>query len=947
LKGKIKISRPIVLAGLFCIASFILIGRLYKLQILNGESYANEFELMTKKTLVLKGTRGNIYDRNGNLLAGNELAYSATLEDNGEYETDRERQLTLNSIAYHIIRLFKKNGETLNNELKIIINKDGNFVYSVEGISLKRFKADIFGQAYIEDMKPEEVNISAEAMVEYLCSEEKFSLYSENEEPYSNKELEKYQLNHEYSKTELLGIIGIRYMLFLNSYQKYLPVTIAKDISEETAAYLLENKDTLQGVNIEEELLRVYEAGEAFSHLLGYTGKISYEELEELKEYNDNYSLQSIIGKAGIEQYMEESLQGKDGEKEVYVNNTGRVLKEGESISETAAGKNVYLSIDKDLQTAVYKMLEQRIAGILVSNIINTKEFDKSNIEDASEIKIPIYDVYNALFQNGAIDLERMDKEKSTELENSILERVKERKTELVAELHEELTGDGTIYRELPKELQVYESFIVNELGLLEETAVDTADETYVSWTENKDISLKDYLKYAEKTNWIHREMLPEQEGYLTSEEIYQAIVEKILNQLSNNNIFDRMIIKYMLLDDAVTGMEVCNLLYEQGIFSKDDKEYEALQSGNLGAYDFIITKISKLEITPAQLALEPYSGSAVILESGTGKVLACVTYPGYDNNRLANVMDDQYYDQLYQDLSIPFYNRATQQLTAPGSTFKPITVIAGLEEGVIHSGSSVYCDGIFDQVAPSLKCWNKSGHGEIANAASALKNSCNDYLCETSYRLGQIGRLEFDDNQALAYLQDYSKLFNLHKKSGIEITESEPHVTDYAAVPSSIGQGTHNYSTVQLARYADTLATHGNSHKLSLIRESQGTDSDEFAPKIEGQINLPDSVWNTVESGMCQFIQSNELFKDLNLTIAGKSGTAQEVEDRPDHALFIGYAPVEEPEITMAVRIANGYASGNAVALGRDIISYYFDLISESDLISGNASEAVNVRTD
>jgi len=897
--------------------------------------------------LVLKGTRGNIYDRNGNLLAGNELAYSATLEDNGEYETDRERQLTLNSIAYHIIKLFKKNGETLNNELKIIINKDGNFEYSVDGMSLKRFKADIFGQAYIEDMKPEEADISAEDMVEYLCSEEKFSLYSENEEPYSNKELEKYQLNNEYSKTELLGIIGIRYMLFLNSYQKYLPVTIAKDISEETAAYLLENKDTLQGVNIEEELLRVYEGGEAFSHLLGYTGKISYEELEELKEYNDNYSLQSIIGKAGIEQYMEESLQGKDGEKEVYVNNTGRVRKEGESISETAAGKNVYLSIDKDLQTAVYKMLEQRIAGILVSNIINTKEFDKTNIEDASEIKIPIYDVYNALFQNGAIDLERMDKEKSTELENSILERVKERKTEVLAELHEELTGDGTIYRELPKELQVYESFIVNELGLLEETAVDTADETYVSWTENKDISLKDFLKYAEKTNWIHREMLTEQEGYLTSEEIYLAIVENILNQLSNNNIFDRMIIKYMLLDEAVTGMEVCNLLYEQGIFSKVDKEYEALQSGHLGAYDFMITKISKLEITPAQLALEPYSGSAVILESGTGKVLACVTYPGYDNNRMANVMDDQYYDQLYQDLSIPFYNRATQQLTAPGSTFKPITVIAGLEEGVIHSGSSVYCDGIFDQVAPSLKCWNKSGHGEVANAASALKNSCNDYLCETSYRLGQIGRLEFDDNQALAYLQEYSKLFNLHKKSGIEITESEPHVTDYAAVPSSIGQGTHNYSTVQLARYADTLATHGNSHKLSLIRESQGTDSDEFAPKIEGQINLPDSVWNTVESGMCQFIQSNELFKDLNLTIAGKSGTAQEAEDRPDHALFIGYAPVEEPEITMAVRIANGYASGNAVALGRDIISYYFDLISESDLISGNASEAVNVRTD
>ena len=930
-------------------ASFILIVRLYKLQILNGKSYANEFELMTKKTLVLKGIRGNIYDRNGNLLAGNELAYSATLEDNGEYKTNRERQLTLNSIAYHLIKLFKNNGEKLNNELKIIVNKNGDFEYSVDGISLKRFKADIFGRAYIEDMKPEEADISAEDMVKYLCSEDRFSLYSENEEPYSNKELEKYQLNNEYNKTEMLGIIGIRYMLFLNFYQKYLPVTIAKDISEETAAYLLENKDTLQGVDIEEELLRVYEGGEAFSHLLGYTGKISYEELEELKEYNENYSLQSIIGKTGIEQYMEESLQGKDGEKEVYVNNTGRVLKE-EHISEPAAGKSVYLSIDKDLQTAVYKMLEQRIAGILVSNIMNAKEFDKTNIQDASEIKIPIYDVYNALFQNGVIDLERMGKEKSTELENSIFERMKGRETEVLAELHEELTGDGTVYRDLPEELQIYESFIVTELGLLNETSVDTADETYISWTENKDISLKDFLIHAEKANWIHREMLPEQEGYLTSEEIYLAIVENILNQLNNNNIFDRMIIKDMLLDDTMSGMEVCNLLYEQGIFSKDDHEYEALQDGHLGAYDFMITKISKLEITPAQLALEPYSGSVVILESGKGKVLACVTYPGYDNNRLTNVMDDQYYDQLYQDLSIPFYNRATQQLTAPGSTFKPITVIAGLEEGVIHSGSSSYCNGIFDQIAPSLKCWNKSGHGVIANAASALKNSCNDYLCEISYRLGMIGGQKFNDDQALEYLQNYAKLFNLHKKSGIEITESEPHVTDYAAVPSSIGQGTHNYSTVQLARYANTLATHGNSYKLSLIRESQGTESEQnsaFAPEIESQVNLPDNVWKTVESGMCQFIQSNDLFKDINLSIAGKSGTAQEAEDRPDHALFIGYAPVEEPEITMAVRIANGYASGNAVALGKDIISYYYHLISESDLISGNASEAVNVRTD
>lgn len=924
-------------------------GRLYKLQILDGESYANVFELKTKKTLLLKSTRGNIYDRNGNLLAGNKLAYSAILEDNGEYQSNRERQLVLNSVAYRLIMILETNKEKLNNELEIVINEEGNYEYSVSGTSLKRFKADIFGRTYIEDMTPEEADISAEDMVSYLSSEKMFSLYSENKKAYTDEELEEYLLEKKYSKEELLGIIGIRYMLFLNSYQKYLPVIIAKDVSEVTIACIMENRDVLQGVDIQEDYIRVYEGGEAFAHLMGYTGKISTDELEELKNYDEKYSFQSVVGKSGIEQYMEKTLQGKDGEKEVYVNNTGRVLSEEEIISAPVTGADVYLSIDRELQEAVYKMLEQRIAGILLSNIMNTKEFDKSNINDASEIKIPIYEVYDALFQNGIIDLERMKTEESTGLEKSIIKRLSEKKAEVLTALRDELTGGSTIYKELPKEMQAYESFIVDKLGLLAETAVSTTDETYKSWQNNGDISLKEFLMYAIKMNWIDLDALPSKEDYLTSEEVYQGMIEEINRQLEANNAFDRSIMTFMLLDDTVSGIEVCNLLYEQSILPVDDSDYETLQNGNMGPYEFLKIKIEKLELTPAQLALDPYSGSAVVIEAKTGKVLACVTYPGYDNNRLANVMDDQYYYQLYQDLSAPFYNRATQQLTAPGSTFKPITVIAGMEEGVIKSGTSKYCDGTFDQVFPALNCWNKSGHGEIVNAASALENSCNDYLCDISYQLGKIDHQGFDDDQALGYLQKYSELFDLNKKSGIEITESSPQISDNAAIPSSIGQGTHNYSTVQLARYANTLATHGTSYKLSLL-EDQGIapeEHSELTPQIESQIILPDNVWNTVESGMRQFIQSIDLFKDINLSIAGKSGTAQEAKNRPDHALFIGYAPAEEPEITMAVRIANGYASGNAVALGKDILSYYFNLSSESDMISGNASGAYNTRTD
>lgn len=233
--------------------------------------------------------------------------------------------------------------------------------------------------------------------------------------------------------------------------------------------------------------------------------------------------------------------------------------------------------------------------------------------------------------------------------------------------------------------------------------------------------------------------------------------------------------------------------------------------------------------------------------------------------------------------------------MTAPGSTFKPITVIAGLQEGVISSDSSVFCDGVFDKVIPNLKCWKHSGHGNVANAPTALQYSCNDYLCEIAYQLGIVNDMEYADNAALGSLQKYSKLFCLDRKSGVEIAETKPHVTDAYSIPSAIGQGTHNYATVQLARYVNTIAAKGNVFQLSLVKG-----------------------------------------------IAETNGSFAE-----NNALFVGYAPAETPEITIAVRIANGYGSSNATAVGRSIFSYYFHLESKEEIVTGEASQALNTRTD
>lgn len=197
--------------------------------------------------------------------------------------------------------------------------------------------------------------------------------------------------------------------------------------------------------------------------------------------------------------------------------------------------------------------------------------------------------------------------------------------------------------------------------------------------------------------------------------------------------------------------------------------------------------------------------------------------------------------------------------------------------------------------------------------------------------------------------MQKYSKLFYLDKKSGIEITESQPHVTDAYGIPSAIGQGTHNYATVHLARYVNTIASRGNIFQLSLIKGIADRDGSfvENEAVLENKLELADSIWETVNSGMVKFAQNNSVLQDVGISIAGKTGTAQESKVRPDHALFVGYAPADAPEIAIAVRIANGYGSSNATAVGKSIFNYYFNLESQEEIVTGEASQALNTRTD
>ena len=733
-----------------------------------------------------------------------------------------------------------------------------------------------------------------------------------------------------------------------NSFKKYMQVTIATNVSEKSVAAIMENKTGLQGIDVVEDSIRQYIDDESMAPILGYTGKASSEELTELRKQNPDYSNDAIVGKAGIEQYMELTLQGTDGKETVSVDNLGKVLKIDEDTKvEPVAGDDVQLTIDTDWQSAIYQILKQRVAGVLLTKIDAAKTFDYTYVTDASQIRIPIYDVYNALISNSVIDITKFSNEDASDIEKNLYAKFQQKQQRVFDTISTKLNGSNPpAYKDEDEETQEYLSYICNDLlrdtlGIISKDAIDTSDATYKAWTTDETISLKDYLTYATSQGWIDISSFSPEGEYLDSEEIYQALTAYIIDYLSTDTGFSKLLYKYMLQEDTISGQEICLVLYEQGVLDKNDDDYENLASGAMGAYDFMINKIYTLEIEPAQLALMPCSASAVVVDVKTGDVVALVSYPGYDNNRLTNDMDTDYYAKLALDQSSPFFNKATQQTTAPGSTLKLLSTIAGMEEGIIDEGTYIECTGTFDYVDPPINCWYKNGHGSL-DIRTAIEQSCNYFFNMIGFQLGKVGDNEFSEVQSLNKLQEYASLIGLDRKTGIELSEATPKVSDAKAVPSYMGQGNNLFTTSELARYATVMATSGNVFKLTLldkVMDPKGEVIQEYEPEIEDVVNISSNIWDVIHDGMRRVIQTHSQFDGLGVEVAGKTGTAELDLRHPNHGLFIGYAPASDPEYAVAIRIANGYSSGNACLIANDIFKYMYNLADKDSILTGIAS--------
>ncbi len=338
-------------------------------------------------------------------------------------------------------------------------------------------------------------------------------------------------------------------------------------------------------------------------------------------------------------------------------------------------------------------------------------------------------------------------------------------------------------------------------------------------------------------------------------------------------------------------------------------------------------------EKMPERQELGAEGAACVVLDVKTAEVLACVTYPTFDLSNYASELQEKAEDPLK-----PFLNRALQGAYPPGSTFKMTTAVAGLEEGIITPSTRIQDEGRYTYYTPDgPMCWiyrQFGGKHGLINVTEAIKVSCNYFFFDVGRQLG-IDRLD-----------DYAARFGLGEPTGIELEErtgvmASPEYTeshgqiwyDGNTLSVAIGQESTQLTPLQLANYIATLVNGGTRHAAHLLKEVKSNDFTQvvytYEPEVLGTIDIQPENLEAVKAGMLALTTEGSVraaFARLPFQAGAKTGTAQTGGASPDaHAVFVCFAPYENPEIAVAMVVEHGEGSGDLSELTVDVLSYYF----------------------
>ena len=330
--------------------------------------------------------------------------------------------------------------------------------------------------------------------------------------------------------------------------------------------------------------------------------------------------------------------------------------------------------------------------------------------------------------------------------------------------------------------------------------------------------------------------------------------------------------------------------------------------------------------------------GAAVVIQVGTGDILAAASYPSYD---LSEFLEN--YSQLVADPARPMFNRALQGRYAPGSTFKVVTATAALTEGIITPSTTIYDRGIIDEYEGiTFTCWTYPGsHGTI-NVMEALQMSCNYFFYVTGRSLG----IDALDRYAAAYGLGQSTGIELYENTGVlasadykkTVIGEDWYVGD--TLQASIGQSYHLFTPLQLASYAATIASDGKRYAAHMLYSVSGPGGFRREPEVLSTVEADSDTWGVLREGMLmasRYGSASYVFGNYRIPVCSKTGTAQISEDTVNNAVFIAFAPMEDPEIALAVVVENGANGYYLAEVARDIFDWYFTRPPEAAPIPEN----------
>lgn len=454
--------------------------------------------------------------------------------------------------------------------------------------------------------------------------------------------------------------------------------------------------------------------------------------------------------------------------------------------------------------------------------------------------------------------------------------------------------------------------------------------------------------------------------GYASqiSSEEYQ----KRKNTYSNNDIIGKTGIEYVFeeylkgkngtkqIDMAVDGTTTGEYISKEAVAGSDivltlDANLQRIAENALEA------NIHKIASGGFGKVYDTKAGACVVMNVNSGEVLAMASYPGYNPADFVGGISNEAWNNYINDSAKPLVNKAVQNSYSPGSIYKMVTAIAGLESGKITTRERINDTGVYTKYGVKMNCWYYTdfhrGHGPV-NVTDAIEKSCNYFFYETADRMG------------IDKLSEYAKYFGLGNKTGIELQgetsgvlankENKKKIYGENAnwnpgdtLNAAIGQGYNEFSPIQIAKYISMLANGGKELDVSVIKTIRRPDGsevskeeiNEFVNKKLGiqeenvDVEIHPANLQVALNGMKSVTSDRggtayAKFKDFNISVGGKTGSAEAPGDVV-HSWFVGFAPFEKPEIAIVVMVENGAHGSYTAEVVREIMEEYFGMNTQN----------------